>query len=87
VQQVESQVLQPLVMRRTVSLHPAVVVLALLAAGAVYGIGGMLLAVPAVAALKVVAEYLWRRHIPWAEDPELDELKEADGAQVETLAR
>lgn len=51
VQQVESNVLQPMVMRRSVSLHP-VVVLAVVAGGATtVGIVGALLAVPVTAAL------------------------------------
>ncbi len=51
VQQVESNVLQPMVMRRSVSLHP-VVVLAVLTAGATtIGIVGALLAVPVTAAV------------------------------------
>ena len=51
VQQVESNVLQPMVMRRSVSLHP-VVVLAVLTAGATtVGIVGALLAVPVTAAV------------------------------------
>jgi predicted PurR-regulated permease PerM len=51
VQQVESNVLQPMVMRRSVALHP-VVVLAVLTAGATtIGIVGALLAVPVTAAI------------------------------------
>jgi predicted PurR-regulated permease PerM len=51
VQQVESNVLQPMVMRRSVALHP-VVVLAVLTAGATtIGIVGALLAVPVTAAV------------------------------------
>jgi putative heme transporter len=51
VQQVESNVLQPLVMRRSVSLHPVVVLAALTAGATTVGIVGALLAVPVTAAV------------------------------------
>lgn len=51
VQQVESHVLQPLVMGRAVSIHPLAVVLAISTGGVVAGVVGALLAVPLVAFL------------------------------------
>ena len=51
VQQVEGDVLLPLVMYRQVSLHPVVVLLALAAGGAVGGIIGAIVSVPLTAAL------------------------------------
>ena len=51
IQQVESHLLVPLVMRRTVGLNPLVVIVALLAGGTLGGILGMFLAVPAAAVL------------------------------------
>jgi predicted PurR-regulated permease PerM len=51
VQQLESHILQPLVMGRAVSLHPLAVVLAIAAGGVTAGIIGALLAVPIVAVL------------------------------------
>jgi predicted PurR-regulated permease PerM len=84
VQQLESQVVSPLVMGRTVQIHPLLVLLAVVAGGALYGLPGLLLAVPAVAAGKVVAAHLWHRHVPWAEGepPEPDEI---EGAVVEPV--
>ena len=55
IQQVESHLIVPLVMRRTVGLNPLVVIIALLAGGTLGGILGMFLAVPAAA---VVVEFL-----------------------------
>jgi len=59
IQAVESNVIQPLVMSRAVSLHPAVVVFGLLAMGTLFGFVGLLLAVPLVAALHVLVSKLW----------------------------
>jgi len=49
VQQIEGNVLQPLVVGRAVSLHPLAVLLTLTAGGIIAGVAGMLLAVPALA--------------------------------------
>lgn len=50
VQQVEGNVLQPLIVARQVSIHPVVVLVSLTAGGAVAGLAGAFLAVPIVAA-------------------------------------
>lgn len=55
VQQVESHVIVPVVMRRTVGLSPLVVVIALLVGAKIGGIMGLLLAVPITA---IVAEFI-----------------------------
>ena len=63
VQQIDNHVVSPNVMGRTVRLHPVTVMLALLAGATIAGIFGMLIVIPAVAATKIVAIYLWeRRH-------------------------
>jgi predicted PurR-regulated permease PerM len=59
VQSVESNVVQPVVMSRAVSLHPAVVVFALLIMGTLFGLIGVLLAVRLVATLHVLVHELW----------------------------
>jgi predicted PurR-regulated permease PerM len=51
VQQLESHVLQPLVMGRAVAVHPLAVVLAITGGGVLAGIVGALLAVPVIAVL------------------------------------
>lgn len=63
VQQVESSWISPVIMRRAVKLHPAVVMLALLAGGSLLGYVGLLLAVPVVAVLKVLVGHLWRMYV------------------------
>lgn len=65
VQQLDGHVVSPLVVGRTVQLHPLMVLLALLVAGTLYGIFGMLVAIPLVAAVNVVAVHFWRTRVPW----------------------
>lgn len=67
VQQLEGQILQPLVMGRAVRVHPLAVVLAVTAGGFLAGIPGVLFAVPIVAYLNVFISYLARRE--WLADP------------------
>jgi hypothetical protein len=50
---------QPLVMSRAVALRPVVVVLAIVVMGTLFGLIGLLLAVPVVAALSVLVHELW----------------------------
>jgi len=57
VQQVEGHVLYPLLMSRTVHLHPAVIVVALAIGGILAGIVGVFLAVPVAGIVSVVLEY------------------------------
>ena len=70
VQQLESHILQPLVMGRAVSLHPLAVVLAIAAGGVTVGIIGALLAVPIVAVLNSAMRVLLADD-PAAEEAEL----------------
>ena len=62
-QQIDNHFISPMVMRRAVRLHPAAVMLALLAGGTLGGFFGLLLAVPAAATLKIVLGHLWRTHV------------------------
>lgn len=62
-QQIDNHFISPLVMQRTVSLHPAVVMLALLAGGTLGGFFGLLLAVPVTAAIKVIVGHLWSVYV------------------------
>jgi predicted PurR-regulated permease PerM len=58
VQQIEGNVLQPLLQSRGLGLHAAVVLLAITAGSTLYGIAGAFLAVPVTAAIAVVLRYL-----------------------------
>ncbi|MCX6793962.1 MAG: AI-2E family transporter [Candidatus Gottesmanbacteria bacterium] len=54
VQQVESNIFVPIVMKRSVGLSPLVTILALMIGGRLGGIGGAVLAVPSVLVLQVI---------------------------------
>jgi predicted PurR-regulated permease PerM len=64
VQQVEGHLLYPLLMSRTVHLHPAVILLALAVGGIVAGIIGVFLAVPVAGVVSVIINYLRDRPKP-----------------------
>jgi putative heme transporter len=71
VQQLESDVLQPMIMRRVVPLHPIVVLLVLAAGAKIVGIIGALLAVPLAAVVSAVGnEVRLRRQHPADPGPE-----------------
>jgi predicted PurR-regulated permease PerM len=55
-QQVENQVLQPVVQRRTLQMNPLIIMLALLAGTGVAGILGTLLALPIAGAIQVLLQ-------------------------------
>ena len=59
IQQIEGNILQPILMSRAVDLHPALVVFAILTMGTLFGIVGVFLAVPLVAVLQVLVRELW----------------------------
>jgi predicted PurR-regulated permease PerM len=59
IQAIEGNLIQPIVMSRAVELHPVVVVFALLIMGTLFGLVGVLLAVPLVASLQVLVRELW----------------------------
>jgi predicted PurR-regulated permease PerM len=62
-QQIDNHFISPLVMQRAVKLHPAAVMLALLAGGTLGGFFGLLLAVPTTAVLKIVCGHVWRTYV------------------------
>ncbi|WP_047863861.1 AI-2E family transporter [Rubrobacter aplysinae] len=59
IQQIESNLLTPLVMGEVVSLHPVVVIASVTAFGAAFGVLGALLAVPACVVAGVLIQRLW----------------------------
>jgi predicted PurR-regulated permease PerM len=72
VQQIDNHFISPIVMQRAVKLHPAVVMLALLAGGTLGGFFGLLLAVPTTAVLKILLGHAWRHFVL---DQPLDEIE------------
>jgi putative heme transporter len=61
VQQLEGNVLQPMLQARSLRLHAVVVLLAVTAGSTLYGIAGAFLSVPVTAAAAVVVRYLGER--------------------------
>jgi predicted PurR-regulated permease PerM len=59
-QQIENNVLQPHIYRRTVALHPLVVIVAILVGASLLGIVGALLAIPIAGAIQIVVKDWWR---------------------------
>jgi predicted PurR-regulated permease PerM len=62
-QQVDNHFISPLIMQRAVRIHPAAVMLALLAGGTIGGFFGLLIAVPAAAVLKILLGHLWHTYV------------------------
>lgn len=60
VQQLESQLVSPLVMGRQLKIHPLVIVFSLLVAGSLAGFLGLLVAVPAYAAARTAIVHGYR---------------------------
>jgi hypothetical protein len=61
IQQLENHLLVPKVMGDAVDLHPAVLVMSLVIGGALFGIGGAILAAPVVAAGRDLYRYGFHR--------------------------
>lgn len=82
VQQLESNLLQPVLMSRAVALHPWGVIVGVAVGGAIYGIIGALFAVPIMALTKVVV--LTLRHWGSPEDlpPDVGEVAEAGADRI-----
>jgi predicted PurR-regulated permease PerM len=83
-QQVQDRVIQPLLYKNAVRVHPAVAIVAILVGGQLAGILGALLAIPTAATIGVLIDeaLLWRREttLPDAAGPS------APGAQPEPAA-
>ena len=64
-QQIENNVIQPIVYRRTVDVPPLMVIVAILIGGSLLGILGALVAIPIAATIQIVVRDLWvRRSVP-----------------------
>jgi predicted PurR-regulated permease PerM len=61
IHQVEGHVVVPKVMGSALRLHPLLVIFGLLAGGEVYGLAGILVALPLLAAARAVYEYFSER--------------------------
>jgi len=57
--QIESNLIQPLVVARAVKLHPAVVAIGVVAVERLFGFVGLIVAVPIIVTFKILLEELW----------------------------
>jgi predicted PurR-regulated permease PerM len=63
-QQVENNVLQPVVYRRTVDVSPLIVIIAILIGSTLLGVLGALVAIPVAAGVQIVIRDVWARREP-----------------------
>ena len=62
VQCLENYVLQPVVMSKTMKLHPVTIIIGLLLFGHFFGIVGMILATPSIALMKVIYRFIAKKY-------------------------
>jgi len=87
VQQIEGHVLQPFIMGTAVKVHPLAVVFAVAAGGFLAGIPGALFAVPVIATLNVMVNYVASGRWRTTTDPTLRQaVSPAPGTRTETNA-
>ena len=63
-QQLENNVIQPIVYRRTVNVAPLMVIVAILIGGSLLGILGALVAIPVAATIQIIVRDVWDRRSP-----------------------
>ncbi len=70
VQQIDNHFISPTVLRATVRIHPAAIILGLVLGASLAGFWGVVLAVPVMASVKIIGGHLWRTRVlgeSWAE--------------------
>jgi predicted PurR-regulated permease PerM len=63
IQQIDNNIITPVVQRARVNLSPFAIIIALVIGGSVAGLLGVLVAVPVTAAIRIIAGHLWRTRI------------------------
>jgi predicted PurR-regulated permease PerM len=79
IHQIEAHLISPIVMARSVQLHPVVVIVAVLAMGDLLGLAGVILAVPTAAVVTVLLDELYVKPLGAAPSPRAAELPERQG--------
>jgi len=90
VQQIDNHVITPNVLSRTVHVHPVTIILSLAVAASMFGILGMLVAIPTIAAVKLVILYILVTRVPSmrhlaGEDPDFIDGIPVDGPRDRSL--
>lgn len=78
IHQIEAHVISPMVMARSVQLHPVVVILAVLAMGDLLGFAGVVLAVPTAAVVTVLLDELYVKPLGAVPSPRAAQLPERE---------
>lgn len=68
VQQIESSIISPKIISGSVGLHPLIIIFVLLLGGYLFGIWGMLAAVPITAVLRILINYLYQKAVGYPTD-------------------
>jgi predicted PurR-regulated permease PerM len=68
IQQIEGNLVEPLIMQKTASLHPAAVVTVVTVLGAAFGVLGSILAVSSAIVAAILVKELWFRRLEEAEN-------------------
>ena len=63
IQQIDNNIITPVVQRARVHLSPFAIVIALIVGGSIAGLLGVLIAVPVTAAIRIIAGHLWRTRV------------------------
>jgi predicted PurR-regulated permease PerM len=84
--QVESNMIQPLVVARTVELHPAVVAVGVVAVERLFGFVGLIVAVPILATIKILIEELWIKRVEHTDRAFTGELTSSPMTDVVSVA-
>jgi predicted PurR-regulated permease PerM len=85
VQQIDNHFVSPAVLRVTVRIHPGLIILGLIAGGSLFGFWGLVLAVPVMAATKIVTGHYWRTRVLGESWEEATEAIIAEGEPPRTL--
>ena len=86
-QQAENNLLQPIVYRRAVNVHPLIVIIAILIGASLLGVLGALVAIPVAATVQIVVKDLWEhRRTPAEELLDLPAAVEAEPPPAPTPA-
>ncbi len=84
--QVESNMIQPLVVARTVELHPAVVAVGVVAVERLFGFVGLIVAVPILATIRILIEELWIKRVEHTDRAFTGELTSSPMTDVVSVA-
>lgn len=63
VQQIDNHFVSPTVLRATVRIHPAMIILGLVLGASLGGFWGVVLAVPVMSSVKIIGGHLWRTRV------------------------